>query len=182
MKGKIIALLLALVLAFALPLAFAADSRIEGVEYKGFGILKLDFTRDCDWYTSAGITLRDMSGAEIPYTFIGGEEEEAYLRAEGIEGKDLTLDFTLGETSQSLDFTAVTGTEYNFRGDKVKVEIEKERCDRCGEPGHDEDYCPERIDAAALPEDAAELARIFDIDRCDRCGGMGHDDDRCPNR
>jgi len=183
MKRRLASLLLALAIMLALPAAFAADSRIESAEYKGFDILKLEFTHDCDWFASASIALTDMSGAEIPYTFIGGEDEEAYLRTETpIEGLELNLSFTLGETSQNLSFAAKAGVEYKFRGDQVHVDVEKEKCDFCGERGHDEDYCPERIDPSALPTDADQLARLFDIDRCDRCGGMGHDDDRCPNK
>ena len=182
MKRKLAALLTALILVLSFT-AFAADSRVESVEYKGFGILKIDFTRDCDWYAASAIALTDMSGAEIPYTFIGGEEEECYLRADApIEGTDVNLSLTLGETNQNLTFTAKAGVEYDFRGDNVNVKIEKEKCDFCRQPGHDEDYCPERIDASNLPTDPDSLARLFDIDRCDRCGGIGHDDDRCPGK
>lgn len=183
MKGKLAALLIAFLLAFALPMAFAADSRIESVEYEGFGIVKLEFTRDCDWFTSAKIALSDEAGAEIPYVFIGGEDEECYLRAETIaDGAKLNLAFQLEGTSQNLSFAADTGVEYRVKGDDTTPRNEDDDCDRCRSRGHDEDFCPERIDAASLPDDPAELARIFDIERCDRCGGMGHDDDRCPNR
>lgn len=183
MNRKLAVLLAAALIALMLPTAFAADARIESAEYKGYNILKLDFSRSCDWFASASIVLNDTTGAEIPYTFIGGEDEEAYLRTEtSIDGLDLNLHFTLGETSQSLSFAAKTGVEYKFKGDQVYADVEKEKCDFCKDRGHDEDYCPERIDPAALPDDADGLARIFDIDRCDRCGGMGHDDDRCPNK
>lgn len=183
MNRKLAVLLAAALLTLMLSTAFAADARIESAEYKGFSILKLEFTRDCDWYKSASIALTDMSGAEIPYTFIGGEDEECYLRTETpIDGLELNLSFTLGETVQNLGFAAETGIEYKFKGDQVQAKVEKEKCDFCRERGHDEDYCPERIDPASLPTDIDELARRFDIDRCDRCGGMGHDDDRCPNK
>ena len=183
MKGKIIALLLALLLAFALPLAFAADSRIEEIEYKGFGILKLDFNRGCDWFASAEIALTDDSGTEVPYTFIGGEDEECYLRAETLQdGASVNLAFRLGETVQNLRFNAETGVNYRVKGDDVSARSDNERCDFCRESGHDEEYCPGRIDPATLSGDPDALARIFDIDRCDFCRGMGHDDDRCPER
>lgn len=183
MNRKLAVLLAAMLIALMLPTALAADARIESAEYKGFHILKLEFTRDCDWFASASIVLTDVNGAEIPYEFIGGEDEEAYLRTgTDIEGLEVKVNFALGETSQSLGFAAQTGMEYRFQGDQVQARVEKESCDYCKERGHDDDYCPERIDAATLPTDADALARVFDIDRCDRCGGMGHDDDRCPNK
>ena len=38
----------------------------------------------------------------------------------------------------------------------------QERCDECGQTGHDDDHCPN--------------------ERCDECGKYGHDDDHCPNQ
>jgi len=184
MKGKLAALFLALILTLSLPTAFAADSRIESVEYKGFGILKIEFTRDCDWYASSVITLTDTSGTEIPYVFLGGEAEESYLRAETLtEDTEFSLDFTLGETRQNISLRAETGTKFKVDANgNTKERKEDDRCDLCRERGHDDDYCPQRIDANTLPTNPDELARLFDIDRCERCGGMGHDDDRCTGR
>lgn len=184
MKGKFAALFLALILTLALPVAFAADSRVESVEYEGFGILKIEFTRDCDWYASSTITLTDSTGADVPYVFIGGEDEEAYLRAETIvEGADYTVGFRLGGTEQSIAIKATSGVDFNVnKNGEVKERKENDRCDLCKSTEHDDDYCTERIDAQTLPTNPDELARLFDIERCDRCGGMGHDDDRCPNK
>lgn len=185
MKGRLAALLIALILAFALPMAFADDSRIESIEYKGFGILKIEFLRDCDWYTSAEIGLTDGDGNALAYVYIGGEAEECYLRAEALkEGSPVNLSFRMGQNSQSLSFTAETGLEHKVKADGTILRRDKdgEACDFCKLRGHDEDFCPERIDASSLSDDPAELARLFDIDRCDFCGGMGHDDERCPER
>lgn len=184
MKGKLAALLLALILTLALPVAFAADSRIENVEYEGFGILKIEFTHDCDWYASSTVTLTDSNGADVPFTFIGGEAEECYLRAESIvDGAPYTLDFALEGTEQSVALRADTAVEFRVdTNGNVKERTRDEECDLCGSLGHDDDFCPERVDADHLPSDPDALAKLFDIDRCDRCGGMGHDDDRCPGK
>ena len=184
MKRRTISLLLALVLTLTTGAALAAgDARVESVEYMGFGIIELDFSWDCDWYGSATISLADASGAEVPFEAIGGESDNAYLYASTLaDGAACTLNFALGATEQSVSFEAVTGTEYNVRADgSVNPRVENERCDFCGQSGHDEDYSPERVDANNLPADPDDLARLFDIDRCERCGGIGHDDDNCPN-
>ena len=179
---KCIALTLTLILAIVAGTALAApDTSVESVEYMGFGIVEIDFTRDCDWYPTATIALTDASGEELPVEIIGGEADNCYLRADVTDGAALTLRFALGGTDQTVDFEAVTGTEYNVRNGSVSPRVDKEKCDFCGKSGHDEDYCPERIDASNLPEDPDALARMFDIDRCERCGGIGHDDDHCPN-
>lgn len=182
---KFLALTLTLILTLAAATAFAADARVESVEYMGFGIVELDFTWDCDWYQNGTITLTDANGAELPVLIVGGEAENCYLRSTGItDGGACTVNFTLGGTTQSISFDAVTGTEYYVRNDdSVNPRQDNDRCDICRQPGHDEDYCPQRIDAASIPDDDADaIARMFDIDRCERCGGIGHDDDRCPNR
>ena len=184
MKRKLAALLLALILTLALPVAFAADSRIESVEYEGFGILKIEFTQDCDWYASSTITLTDANGADVPFVFIGGEAKECYLRAESIaNGAPYTLDFALEGTEQSVALCADTAAEFRLDANgEVKERARDEKCDLCGNRGHDDDFCPERVDAENLPSDPDALAKLFDIDRCDRCGGMGHDDDHCPGK
>ena len=184
MKGKLAALFLALILTLALPVAFAADSRVESVEYEGFGILKIEFTRDCDWYASSTITLTDSTGADVPYVFIGGEAEEAYLRAETIaEGGDYTVGFSLGGAEQSIAVKATSGVEFKVDANGgVTERKENDRCDLCKSTEHDDDFCTERIDANTLPTNPDELAKLFDIDRCERGGGMGHDVDRCPGK
>ena len=181
---KSIALLLTLLLTLTAGTALAADARVESVEYMGFGIVEIDFSRDCDWYDAATITLADASGAELPIEYVAGEGDNCYLRAADLaDNAACTLNFALGATEQSIDFEAVTGTEYNVRSNGgVNPRVDKERCDFCGEPGHDEDFCPERFSADEIPDDPDQLARMFDLDRCERCGGIGHDDDRCPNR
>lgn len=181
---KTIALILTLILALTAGTALAADARVESVEYMGFGVVELEFSWDCDWYQSATISLVDAGGAELPFVIIGGEEENCFLRAADLaDGAACTLNFALGGESQSIAFDAVTGTEYFVRNDNsVNPRVENDRCDFCHQAGHDEDFCPERIDASKLTDDPDELARIFDIDRCERCGGIGHDDDHCPNR
>lgn len=181
---KFIALSLALLLVIAATTALAApDARVEKVEYMGFGIVELEFSYDCDWFQSAVIKLTDADGAELPFQIVGGEEENCFLRAATLaDGANCKLDFALGGTAQSIAFDAVTGTEYYVRADDtVNPRVENDRCDFCGQVGHDEDYCPERIDANNIPDDIDALARMFDIDRCERCNGIGHDDDRCPN-
>ena len=181
MKKNIFTVTLALLLALALPAAFAADARIEELEHKGFGVLKLEFSRDCTWYEEGRFTL-SSDGAEVPFDILAGEEEDAWLYAPALsEGGNFALNFTLGETSQTLSFEALTGVKYVvYRDGEVIARADDDRCDFCRERGHDEDFCPERIDPAEIPADPRDVARYFDIDDfCERCGGIGHDDDRC---
>lgn len=184
MKKKITILLLTLCLTIAPMTALAAGARVESLEYEGFGVLKLDFSRDCDWYESAAIKLTGADGAELPVLILGGEEEDCYLRAKDMQlGQSYTLSFSLDGETQEIPFECKSATEYlvNVRGE-VSERPERDDCDFCRSLEHDEDFCPERIDAANLPDDDAdELARIFGIERCERCGGIGHDEDRCRN-
>ena len=55
-----------------------------------------------------------------------------------------------------------------------------QRCDECGEYGHDDDDCPnERCDeCGGYGHDDDDCPN----ERCDECGEYGHDDDDCPNR
>ena len=145
--------------------ASAAGTRIEEVEYKGFGIVKLDFDRDVRWYPEARFSLTDAAGTAIEATVIGGDEDSAYLFARDLpENVETNLVFTLGESGQELSFTAVTGTEYKFTKNGVKAVVDKDRCDYCGQVGHDDDFCPKAFAGVQLPDDPALLARMFDID------------------
>ena len=184
MKKTIIAciLVLALILSSALA-ASASSARIEEIEYMGFGVVKAELSRDCDWYASAAVTLTDASGNVVPFEYIGGEAEEIYLRAAEIaDGGAYTLAFSLNGVEQAVRFDATTGQSCKIAADgSVRVEVDREKCDVCGQTGHDDDYCPTRVNAEVLSGDADELARFFDIDRCERCNGIGHDDDHCPN-
>lgn len=184
MKKALISLLLTLCLALAPLTALADAARIESLEYKGFGVLELEFTKDCDWYASANLALSDAQGAVLSHIVIGGEEDNCYLRAEALQPEEnYVLAFSLEGVEQEIPFQCVSGVEYKIGKDgEVAARTDDEDCDNCSAVGHDEEFCPERIDAAALPEDPDALARIFDIDRCDDCGGIGHDDDHCPNR
>lgn len=183
MNKKFFLAVLTLILALALPTALAADTRIESLEYKGYGILKLEFNRDVAWYPGAVFTLSDEL-IELSITPFAGEEEDAYLYAPEIaDGGAYTLSFTLGSVSQSIPFTADTSLEYKInKSGEMKTRTDKERCDFCRETGHDEDFCPERVSVGDIPADLEGMAWYFDIDEfCERCGGFGHDDDRCPN-
>ena len=184
MKKTIIAIALTLALILTAVTAFAADSRIEEIEYKGFGIVKVDLTRDCDWYTSADVTLTDAAGNAIAYDYIGGEEDDIYLRATEIQdGAAYTLRFALGGTDQSIAFDATTGQSCKVSAnDQVTVKVDKEKCDVCGQTGHDDDFCPTRVTEDVLNGDPIAMARFLDIDLCDRCNGIGHDDAHCPNK
>lgn len=184
MKKRLFAVLLVLSLVLSLSTAMAADSRIESLEYKGYGILKVEFNRDTDWYPAAVFTLSD-GFVEIGITPFAGEEDDAYLYApEILSGGEYTLSFTLGTTDQTIPFTADTSLEYKInKSGELKTKVDKERCDFCRESGHDEDFCPESVNAGDIPSDLEGLAWYFDIDEfCEDCGGIGHDDDRCPNR
>ena len=181
MMKRLFSATLALAMIFALGAALAADVRMESIEYKGFGILKIEFSRDCEWHPGASFTLTDESGAAIPVEPFGGDEEEAYLYAPEItDGAVYSLLLTLEGTEQSASFTADSALEYRInKSGEVNVREDKEKCDFCRERGHDEDYCPERVNPGDIPADPEGLAWYFDIDLCDRCGGFGHDDDRC---
>ena len=184
MKKRFIAALLALVLSFAFTTALAADTRIESLEYKGYGVIKVEFARDCNWYPDAVFTL--TGDAELPLTItpFAGEEEDAYLYApEIISGGAYRLSFTLGSTEQVIDFTADTSLKFKINKSGVlNTKTDNDRCDFCRETGHDEDFCPQRVNEGDIPADLKGLAWYFDIDEfCERCGGFGHDDDRCPN-
>ena len=184
MKKRLIAALLALTLALALPAALAADTRIESLEYKGFGVIKVEFTRETQWNPGATFTLTDGSNTAVTATPFASEDEEAYLYAPDIaDGAAYTLQFTLGATDQTIPFTADTALDHRIsKSDEVTAREDKEKCDFCRTPGHDEDFCPERINPGDVPTDISGLAWYFDIDElCERCRGFGHDDERCPN-
>lgn len=185
MKKTIIACILALALILSSALTASATSAwIEEVEYMGFGIVKAEFSRDCDWYTSADLALTDASGNAVAFDFIGGEADELYLRAaEIIDGGAYSLRFSLNGAKQAIRFDATTGQSCKIAADgSVSVKVDREKCDVCGQTGHDDDFCPTRVTEEALSGDADALARFFDIDRCERCNGIGHDDDACPVR
>ena len=182
MKKTIIACILALALILSSALAASATSaRIEEVEYMGFGIVKAELSRDCDWYASADVTLADASGNALSFAYLGGEEDEIYLRAaEIVDGGAYTLAFSLNGADQSVRFDATTGQSCKIAADgSVSVKMDREKCDVCGQTGHDDDFCPTRVTEEVLSGDADALARFFDIDRCERCNGIGHDDDHC---
>lgn len=185
MKKKGFAALLALILVLGLAASAAAkpDQGIKSLEYKGFGVIKAELERKADWYNEAKITLTTKDGSELDWVYLGGDDEEFYLRSKELaDGDACTLQFSLGDANQNITFDCNTGVEYRIKADgSVDPRKEDDDCDFCRSRGHDEDFCPERIDEANLPEDADSLARIFNIERCDRCNGMGHDDDRCPN-
>lgn len=184
MKKRFFAAFLALVLSFAFTAALAADTRIESLEYKGFGIIKVEFARDCSWYPDAVFTLTGSDPLPLTVTPFAGDEEEAYLYApEIVDGSAYSLHLSFGATEQVLDFTADTSLEYKInKSGELKVKTDKERCDFCRESGHDEDFCPERVNVGDIPTDLEGMAWYFDIDEfCENCGGFGHDDDRCPN-
>lgn len=165
MKKTISIVALILMCISLLAGASAAGTRIEEVEYKGFGIVKIDFTRDCKWYPDAQFVMTDVNGGPIEAAVIGGEEDEAYLFIRDLpENVEYNLTFTLGETVQELSFTAVTGAEYRFTADGVTAIVDNDRCDYCGDVGHDDDYCPKAFAGVELPDDAAQLCRMFDID------------------
>ena len=165
MKKTISIVALILMCISLLAGASAAGARIEEVEYKGFGIVKVDFTKDCAWYPDAQFSMTDMNGSPVEAAVIGGEEDEAYLFIRDLpENVVYNLIFSLGEVNQELSFTAVTGTEYRFTADGVTAIVDMERCDYCGEAGHDDDFCPKAFANIELPEDPALLAKLFDID------------------
>ena len=145
MKKTITAGLLVLALLFTAITAFAAAApRIEEIEYMGFGIVKAELSRDCDWYASAAVTLTDASGNSVPFEFIGGEEDDLYLRAADIiDGGAYTLAFSLNGVDQAIRFDATTGQSCKIAADgSVSVKVDRERCDVCGASGHDDDDCP----------------------------------------
>ena len=182
MKKTITAGLLVLALLFTAITAFAAAApRIEEIEYMGFGIVKAELNRDCDWYASADVTLADASGNALPFAYLGGEEDEIYLRAaEIVDGGAYTLAFSLNGADQSVRFDATTGQSCKIAADgSVRVKVDGEKCDLCGQSGHDDDFCPTRVTEDVLSGDADALARFFDIDRCERCNGIGHDEEHC---
>ena len=179
MKKIIIASIL--VLALILPTAFASSVQIDEIEYMGFGVVRAELSRDCDWYASADVTLSDASGNAVAYEFLGGEADEIYLRAaDVIDGGAYTLGFALNGVDQAIRFDATTGQSCKISaGGQLSVKADRENCDVCGKSGHDDDFCPTRVNAEILSGDADALARFFDIDRCERCNGIGHDDDHC---
>lgn len=185
MKKTIIACILALALILSSALAASASSaRIEEVEYLGFGVVKAELSRDCDWYVAAELTLTDASSNAVAFEYIGGEADELYLRAaEIVDGGAYSLRFSLNGAEQAVRFDATTGQSCKIAADgSVSVKADRERCDVCGQTGHDDDFCPTRVTEEALSGDADALARFFDIDRCERCNGIGHDGDACPVR
>lgn len=183
---RLTAIFLALTLILALPAAFASTGvRLESLEYKGFGVIEVEFSRETSWYPDATFTMTGLLGEAVEITPFAGEDENAYLYAPGIvDGGSYSLQMVFGAVEQRIDFTAVTGTEYRInKNDAVTTREDKEKCDFCRERGHDEDFCPERINPGDIPSDPEGLAWYFDVDDfCDRCGGFGHDDDNCKNR
>ena len=181
MKKRFFSALLALTLMFAFA-AFAADLRVESLEYKGFGVLKVEFNRDCSWYPDAAFTLTGSDPLPLTATPFAGEEEEAWLYVpEIVDGGAYSLRFTFGTVEQVIDFTADTSLEYKInKSGELKTKTDNDRCDYCHETGHDEDFCPNYVNRGDIPADLEGLAWYFDIDDfCERCGGFGHDDDNC---
>ena len=176
----VLSLILTAITAFAT--STAATAQIEEIEYMGFGIVKAELSIDCDWYASADVTLTDASGSALSFEYLGGEEDDLYLRAADIvDGDAYTLAFSLNGASQSVRFDAITGQSARIAADgSVKIQEDAEKCDVCGETGHDDDFCPTRVTEEVLSGDADALARFFDIDRCERCNGIGHDAENCP--
>lgn len=184
MKKRFIAVLLTLSLILSLGMAQASDSRIESLEYKGFGVLKLEFNRDTNWYPAADFSLSDGFN-QLSITILAGEEDDAYLYIPEItDGAEYSLIFRLGVTEQTIPFTADSSIEYKInKNGELKTKVDKDRCDFCREPGHDDDFCPEQVNPGDIPSDPEGIAWYFDIDEfCERCGGIGHDDDACPGR
>lgn len=163
---KNVSLVVLLILCISITTgAFAASARIEEIEYKGFGVIKIDFLHDCRWYPDAKFTLTDPDAKEYETVVIGGEEDEAFLFVRDLpENVEYKLKFELDGNVQELVFTAVTGTEYHYGANGVTPIVDKDRCDRCGKVGHDDDFCPEIFANVALPEDLTQLALLFDID------------------
>ena len=183
MKKNIIACILALALILSSALAASASSaRIEEIEYMGFGVVKAELSRDCDWYASAAVSLTDVSGNAVAFEYIGGDADELYLRAaQIIDGGAYTLSFSLNGMEQAVRFDATTGQSCKVSADgQLRVEVDRELCELCGKSGHEDDFCPTRVTEDVLGGDADALALFFDIDRCERCNGIGHDDDHCP--
>ena len=84
----------------------------------------------------------------------------------------MPLNFKVYENSEVNAFACADGS--------VRVKVDGEKCDLCGQSGHDDDFCPTRGTEDVLSGDADALARFFDIDRCERCNGIGHDEEHCP--
>lgn len=161
--GSVLVLML-MCLAMA-TVALAAGTRIEEIQYKGFGVIRIDFTRDCRWYPDAKFTLRGADAEPYDAIVLGGEEDEAYLFVRDLpENAEYDLIFELDGEIRELSFTAVTGTEFHFGPNGITEIIDNDRCDICREVGHDDDFCPKRFGNVELPEDPAQLARMFDID------------------
>lgn len=184
MKKKITILLLTLCLTIAPMTALAAGARVESLEYEGFGVLKLDFSRDCDWYESAAIKLTGADGAELPVLILGGEEEDCYLRAKDMQlGQSYTLSFSLDGETQEIPFECKSATEYlvNVRGE-VSERPERDDCDFCRSLEHERGLLP----GAHRRRESAETTRTSwrassASSAASAAAASGHDEDRCRN-
>ena len=171
-KMAIFATVFALLLGTALATA-TSPALVESLEYKGFGVLAVEFWEDGNWVSESTFTITDAQGAPLEYTVLGGDEDDCYLMISALmDGSE----YTFGYAAQNISFVALADREYRVdRQGNVRIEYETDPCDYCGKTDHDDDFCPSRPASSRGDDDDR-------YDRCDLCGETGHDDDDCPSR
>ncbi len=207
---KWLTLAVAALLALAVPALAentAAQARIASVEYKGFGIVEVDFTGDCDWQSGSAFTLTDGDGNALLYDVLGGDEDECYLQVTDLVENAACV---LGLNGQNVGFQTVTGREYVLDlDDQIHLIYNMEPCDWCNSTAHDDDYCPEHwagkefvwtwqpnagtttqtaatsttASATKAPAKAAATTapQATSAPWCDECYEYGHYESNCPN-
>ena len=85
MKKRLIAISLALIAVLLLSVtAVAAIPLIKETEYKGNGVVEVEFTRDV-WYDDVKVTLTDEAGGAVSATVVELDDDELTFRAEDLQ-------------------------------------------------------------------------------------------------
>ncbi len=133
----------------------------EKVVYWDDGVFSVGFMRDVAWSADYVLTAADEAGNPLPVSALGGDENEAYVKIDGLIRPDEL--YTISFVSESGVIRAI--------GQSTVGCSFPNHCEYCLEFGHDEMAC--------IVKQAAGVSG--DVDRCDRCGLLDHDDGHCPN-
>lgn len=206
---KLMVLLAALLLLTCAALADTHQVGIEETEYLGVNVFKVTVYGLSDEIT---FEVKDASGSAVTIQTARHERDEYYitLGADAVGEYTLTI-YDIAVSTDIRTYTASMRAEYGTENivwcddcgtshgydacpRDTRDDDRYERCDICGQTGHDDDVCPKASgvpgqayptpmpSAYPTPMPASEQDDDDRYERCDICGEIGHDDDVCPNR